>query len=126
MFKSLSDITKLCDKEQFLFGFLLNKIWCLRLSLTALICGKICLCSYPLCKSLFVNFCFIFRNSFSSEFVLRYLLTLPLLMTLIVVGGGMRMQGCIIVCWLFLCGFVHLGSDFYQIGHPYTGLCLGT
>ena len=46
-------------------------------------------------------------------------------MVLIVVGGGMRMHGCIIVCWLVLCGFVRLGSDFCQVGHPYTGLCLG-
>ena len=35
---------------------------------------------FVFCKSLFVNFCFIFRNSLSSEFILRYLLTSPLLM----------------------------------------------
>ena len=32
LFKSLSVITKLCDKDQFFllfFGFPLNKIWCL-------------------------------------------------------------------------------------------------
>ena len=90
----------------------------------ALIGGKICLCLYPLCKSLFVNFYFIFWNSLSCEFILRYLLTSPLLMELIVVGGGMRMNGCIIVCWMVLCGFVRLGSDFCQIGHPCIGLCL--
>ena len=55
---------------------------------------------------LFVNFCFIFRNSLSSEFVLRYLLTLPLLMALIVVGGGMRMHGCIIVGWFYVGSYV--------------------
>ena len=76
--------------------------------MSALIYDKICLCLYPLCKSLFVNFCFILRNSLSSEFILRYPLTSPLLMALIVVGGGMRMHGCIIVCWLVLCGFVCL------------------
>jgi hypothetical protein len=58
LFKSLSIITKVCDKDQFLFiflGFPLNKIWCLWLNLTELMCGKTCLCLYPLCKSLFVN-----------------------------------------------------------------------
>ena len=75
----------------------------------------VCVYIYPLCKSLLGNFCFIFRNSLSSEFVLRYLLTSPLLMALIVVGGGMRMHGCTIVYWLVLCGFVRLGSDFCQM-----------
>ena len=36
-------------------------------------------------------------NSLSSEFVLRYQLVSPLLTASIVVGGGMRLHGCI--CW---------------------------
>ena len=77
-------------------------------------------------KSLFVNICFIFRNSLSSELILRYLLILPLLIWReLWLGSGMRIHRCIIGYWLVLCGFVRLGSDFCQIGDPYTGLYLG-
>ena len=68
-------------------GLYLKRIWCLWLNLTMFRRGKTCLCLHPLCNSLFVNLCFMFWNSFSFEFVLRYRLASPLLMALIVVGG---------------------------------------
>ena len=51
-------------------------------------------------------------NSRSLEFVLKYRFVSPLLMTLIMVGGGMRMHGCIIVYWLVLCGYIRLRVGF--------------
>ena len=71
-----------------------------------LICGKTCLCLYPLCKSLFVSLCFIFWNPFSLELVRRYRLASPLLMALIVIGGGMRMYGCIVVSWFYVGSYI--------------------
>ena len=83
----------------------MNRIWCLWLNLTELICGKTCLCLYLLCKSLFVSLCFMFWNPFLLELVRRYRLASPLLMALIVVGGWYEdawMYSCLLVGFMWV------------------------